>query len=207
MHGSRKEIIAIDVDENISVLKQKFIETELSRIMVYRDNIDNIIGFAHSTEMFKQPEDIKQILLPVTIVPEVMAADELLKQFTNQHRSVAIVVDEFGGTSGLITLEDLIEEIFGEIQDEHDVAEGTEKKISDTEYLFSGRLEIDYLNKKYELEIPEHESYETLGGFIFHNHENIPTPGEEILIHPFSITAVRVKNNKIEQVRLKIMNE
>lgn len=203
----RKEIIAIDVDESIETLRQMFVETELSRIMVYRDNIDNIIGFVHSTEMFKKPDDIKQILLPVSIVPEVMAADELLKQFTNQHRSVAIVVDEFGGTSGLITLEDLIEEIFGEIQDEHDVVEGTEKKISDTEYLFSGRLEIDYLNKKYELNIPEHESYETLGGFIFHHHENIPVPGEEIAIPPFAITAVRVKNNKIEQVRLKIADE
>lgn len=200
----RKEIIAIDVDEDIEVLRKIFIETELSRIMVYRDNIDNIIGSVHSTEMFKKPEDIKQILLPVSIVPEVMAADELLKQFTNQHRSVAIVVDEFGGTSGLITLEDLIEEIFGEIQDEHDVAEGTEKQISESEYIFSGRLEIDYLNKKYDLEIPEHEAYETLGGFIFHHHENIPVPGEEILIPPFTITAIKVKNNKIEQVRLKI---
>ncbi len=203
----RKEIIAIDVDENISTLRQRFIETELSRIMVYRDTIDNIIGFVHSTEMFKKPDDIKQILLPVSIVPEVMAADELLKQFTNQHRSVAIVVDEFGGTSGLITLEDLIEEIFGEIQDEHDVAEGTEKKISETEYLFSGRLEINYLNKKYDLNIPEHEGYETLGGFIFHEHENIPEPGEEIIIPPFIITAVKVKNNKIEQVRLKIVGD
>ncbi len=202
----RKEIIAIDVDESIGKLRQMFIETELSRIMVYRDNIDNIIGFVHSTEMFKRPDDIKQILLPVSIVPEVMAADELLKQFTNQHRSVAIVVDEFGGTSGLITLEDLIEEIFGEIQDEHDVTEGTEKQINENEYLFSGRLEIDYLNKKYELNIPEHESYETLGGFIFHNHENIPSPGEEIMIPPFAITAVKVKNNKIEQVRLKIVS-
>jgi len=203
----RKEIIAIDVEESVETLHKRFIETELSRIMVYRDNIDNIIGFVHSTEMFKKPEDIKQILLPVSIVPEVMAADELLKQFTNQHRSVAIVVDEFGGTSGLITLEDLIEEIFGEIQDEHDVAEGTEKQISESEFLFSGRLEIDYINKKYELEIPEHESYETLGGFIFHHHENIPEPGEEILIPPFTITAVKVKNNKIEQVRLKISND
>jgi len=203
----RKEIIAIDVDESVATLHKRFIETELSRIMVYRDNIDNIIGFVHSTEMFKKPDDIRQILLPVSIVPEVMAADELLKQFTNQHRSVAIVVDEFGGTSGLITLEDLIEEIFGEIQDEHDVAEGTEKQISESEFLFSGRLEIDYLNKKYDLEIPEHEGYETLGGFIFHHHENIPEPGEEILIPPFTITAVKVKNNKIEQVRLKISTE
>ncbi len=203
----RKEIIAIDVEEGVDALCKLFIETELSRIMVYRDNIDNIIGFVHSTEMFKKPEDIKQILLPVSIVPEVMAADELLKQFTNQHRSVAIVVDEFGGTSGLITLEDLIEEIFGDIQDEHDVPEETEKQISENEFIFSGRLEIDYLNKKYNLNIPEHEGYETFGGFIFHQHENIPEPGEEIVIPPFTITALRVKNNKIEQARLKITEE
>jgi len=203
----RKEIIAIEADESIDSLRKLFIETELSRIMVYRENIDNIIGFVHSTEMFKRPEEIKQILLPVSIVPEVMAADELLKQFTNQHRSVAIVVDEFGGTAGLITLEDLIEEIFGEIQDEHDVPAGTEKKIGEDEYIFSGRLEIDYLNKKYDLDIPVHEEYETLGGFILHQHENIPETGEEIMIPPYAITVVRMKNNKIEQVRLKIVRD
>ncbi len=203
----RKEIIAIEADESIDSLRKLFIETELSRIMVYRENIDNIIGFVHSTEMFKRPEEIKQILLPVSIVPEVMAADELLKQFTNQHRSVAIVVDEFGGTAGLITLEDLMEEIFGEIQDEHDVPAGTEKKIAEDEYIFSGRLEIDYLNKKYDLDLPVHEEYETLGGFILHQHENIPETGEEIMIPPYAITAVRMKNNKIEQVRLKIVRD
>jgi CBS domain containing-hemolysin-like protein len=203
----RKEIIAIEADESIDSLRKLFVETELSRIMVYRENIDNIIGFVHSTEMFKRPEEIKQILLPVSIVPEVMAADELLKQFTNQHRSVAIVVDEFGGTAGLITLEDLIEEIFGEIQDEHDVPAGTEKKTGEDEYIFSGRLEIDYLNKKYDLDIPVHEEYETLGGFILHQHENIPETGEEIMIPPYAITVVRMKNNKIEQVRLKIVRD
>ncbi|REJ85297.1 MAG: HlyC/CorC family transporter [Bacteroidetes bacterium] len=203
----RKEIVAIDVNEPIEELKKLFIETKLSKILVYRDSIDNIIGFVHSSEMFKRPNDITQILIPVSIVPEVMTANDLLKQFTNQHRSVAIVVDEFGGTSGMVTIEDLIEEIFGEIQDEHDIPEEIEKKISDTEYLLSGRLEIDYLNKKYDLAIPEHESYETLGGFIFHNHENIPLAGEEIIIPPFTITALKVMDNKIIQARIRINRE
>jgi CBS domain containing-hemolysin-like protein len=154
--------------------------------------------------MFKNPTEITHILLPVTIVPEVMSANEVLKQFTDMHRSVAVIVDEFGGTAGMVTIEDVMEEIFGEIQDEHDVPEETERKVSENEFLFSGRLEIDYLNKKYELNIPEHEAYETLGGFIFYHHENIPEPNEEVLIPPYSIIVQKVKNNRIEQVRLKV---
>ncbi|MBL0066687.1 MAG: HlyC/CorC family transporter [Bacteroidetes bacterium] len=203
----RKEIIALDVTESIASLNKVFIETKLSKILIYRDSIDNIIGFVHSSEMFKKPSEIVQVLLPVSIVPEVMSANELLKQFTNQHRSVAVVVDEFGGTAGMVTIEDVIEEIFGEIQDEHDIPEETEKKINDKEYMLSGRLEIDYLNNKYELNIPESESYETLSGFIFHHHENIPEAGEEIVIPPFTFTAVKMNNNRIEQVRLKINPE
>jgi putative hemolysin len=203
----RNEIVAMNITGTIQELQKLFIETKLSKILIYRDNIDNIIGFVHSSEMFKRPQNLNQILLPVTIVPEVMNANDLLKQFTNQHRSVAIVVDEYGGTSGMVTIEDIIEEIFGEIQDEHDVPEDTEKKLSDTEYLFSGRLEIDYLNKKYDLNIPESEEYETLGGFIFQHHENIPEQNEEIIIPPFTIVALKVKNNRIEQVRFKINNE
>lgn len=203
----RNEIVAMSVTGTIQELQKLFIETKLSKILIYRDNIDNIIGFVHSSEMFKRPQNLNQILLPVTIVPEVMNANDLLKQFTNQHRSVAIVVDEYGGTSGMVTIEDIIEEIFGEIQDEHDVPEDTEKKLSDTEYLFSGRLEIDYLNKKYDLNIPESEDYETLGGFIFQHHENIPEQNEEIIIPPFTIVALKVKNNRIEQVRFKVNDE
>ena len=194
-------------EEMDTEIQKLFIETKLSKILIYRDNIDNIIGFVHSSEMFKRPQNLNQILLPVTIVPEVMNANDLLKQFTNQHRSVAIVVDEYGGTSGMVTIEDIIEEIFGEIQDEHDVPEETEKKLSDTEYLFSGRLEIDYLNKKYDLNIPESEEYETLGGFIFQHHENIPEQNEEIIIPPFTIVALKVKNNRIEQVRFKVNDD
>ena len=203
----RNEIVAVEVTEPISELLKLFIETKLSKILVYRDSIDNIIGFVHSSEMFKGPAAIGEVMLPVQIVPEAMSANELLKQFTNQHRSVAVVVDEFGGTSGMATLEDIMEEIFGDIQDEHDIPEEIEKKITANEYLFSGRLEIDYLNKKYNLNLPEHESYETLGGFILHHHENVPEPGEKVVIPPFTITAVKVSSNRIEQIRLKLERE
>ena len=203
----RNEIVAVEVNQSIEDLMKLFIKTKLSKILVYRDNIDNIIGFVHSLEMFKQPKEITHSMLPVTIVPEAMNANEVLKQFTNQHRSVAVVVDEFGGTAGMVTVEDLIEEIFGEIQDEHDVLEETEKQINENEFYFSGRIEIDYINEKYNLNVPEDESYETLGGFIFHHHENIPQPGEEIIIPPFSIIIQKVKNNRIELVRLKLNRE
>ncbi len=200
----RNEIVAVEVSESVSVLTKLFIETKLSKIFVYRDSIDNIIGFVHSSEIFKEPKEITHSLLPVIIVPEAMNANGLLKQFTDQHKSVAIVVDEFGGTAGIVTIEDLIEEIFGEIQDEHDVPEETEKQISESEFYFSGRIEIDYINEKYHLNIPEDEAYETLGGFIFYHHENIPVPGEEIIIPPFNIIIKKVKNNRIELVRLQV---
>jgi putative hemolysin len=203
----RNEIVAMEVGEPISELIRLFVETKLSKILIYRDNIDNIIGFVHSSELFKRPEDVTHILLPVTIVPEVMSANDLLKQFTNMRRSVAVVVDEFGGTAGMVTIEDVIEEIFGEIQDEHDVPEETERQVGPAEFIFSGRLEIDYLNKKYDLNIPEHENYETLGGFIFHHHENIPEPNQEVIIPPFTIIVQKVMNNRIEQVRLKVVDE
>jgi CBS domain containing-hemolysin-like protein len=154
--------------------------------------------------MFRGPADIMQVLLPVTIVPEVMAANELLQLFIDQHRTIAVVVDEFGGTSGVVTMEDVMEEIFGDIQDEHDVTETTEKKISDTEYIFSGRLEIDLLHKKYVLDIPIGETYETLAGFIFYHHENIPKPNEVIVLPPFTFTIMYVKDNRIELVRMKL---
>jgi putative hemolysin len=199
----RMEIVAINVDETISVLKNKFIETRLSRILIYRDSIENIIGFVHSYEMFKHPENIQSVLLPVSIFPETMTAQDLLKHFTQEHRSVAVVVDEHGITSGMITVEDVIEEIFGEIQDEHDTQDLIETKINECEYVFSGRLEVDYLNEKYNLNIPEGD-YETLAGFIFHYHESIPEPNEVINIPPFVIKVQIIKGNRIEQLRFKI---
>jgi CBS domain containing-hemolysin-like protein len=199
----RKEIVAVEIDEPIETLRKLFIETKLSKILIYRDSVDNVIGFTHSSEMFKNPKDIVSILLPISIVPEVMQAHELLNLFINQHKSIALVVDEFGGTSGVVTMEDVIEEIFGEIQDEHDDPESMEKETAPGEYLFSGRLEIDYLNRKYDFNMPEHEAYETLAGYIVHHHENIPSQGDEIILHPFTFKILQVKDNRIEQVLMK----
>lgn len=203
----RTEIVAINVTESITSLKAKFVETGFAKILVYRDNPDNIIGFVHSYEMYKRPADIQSVVLPVSVFPEPLAAKDLLTHFTENHRSVALVVDEFGMTSGMVTVEDIIEEIFGEINDEHDIEELVEGKIGNNEYVFSGRLEIDYINNKYHLDIPEHEEYTTLAGFIFHNHENIPTPKEEIKIAPFVITVQIVLGNRIEQVKLRVVKE
>lgn len=198
----RTEIVTLAADEPIRMLREKFIETGLSRIMIYRDTPDHIIGFTHSSEMFKKPETIESILLPILIIPESFSARELLTMFTQQRKSVALVVDEYGMTSGIITMEDIMEEIFGEIDDEHDIADLVEGKVENNVYVFSGRLEIDYINTKYNLDIPVSSSYETLGGFIFHHHENIPNPGDVITIPPFLILIQAISGNRIEQVKL-----
>ncbi|MBI2280753.1 MAG: HlyC/CorC family transporter [Bacteroidetes bacterium] len=203
----RTEIIAMNIDDSIEELSQKFIETELSKILIYRDSIDHIIGYVHSIELFKKPESIKSILLPISIVPESMLASEILKQFINQRRSMAVVVDEFGGTSGVVTTEDVIEEIFGEIEDEHDVEELIEQQLDEHTFLFSAKTEIDYINDKYKLAIPESEEYETLGGFIFYFHESIPEKDDKITIENFILTINEVSNNKIELVTLQVSNE
>ena len=199
----RTEIIAMDIEDSIDELKEKFIETELSKILIYRGSIDNIIGYVHSLELFKKPESIKSILLPVSIVPESMPASEILKQFINQRRSMAVVVDEFGGTSGVITTEDIIEEIFGEIEDEHDVEELIELQVDDDTFLFSAKTEIDYINDKYKLNLPESEEYETLGGLIFYKHESIPEKDEIITISNYRFKIEEVSNNKIELIRVQ----
>ena len=170
----RTEIIALDVNDSIEVLKQKFISTRLSKILIYSESIDNIIGYIYSKELFKDPQSIKSILLPVSIVPESMAASEVLTVFIQQHKSIAVVVDEFGGTSGMLTMEDVMEEIFGEIEDEHDKEEMIDKQMSETEFVFSARLETDYINNKYNLHLPILDNVETLGGLIMHYHESIP---------------------------------
>ena len=200
----RTEIIAMSVDDSIEALKQKFVQSRLSKILIYADSIDNIIGYVYSKELFKKPESIKSILLPVSIVPESMAASEVLTVFIQQHKSIAVVVDEFGGTSGMLTMEDLMEEIFGEIEDEHDKEETTEKQLSETEFIFSARLETDYINHKYDLDLPILDNVETLGGLIMHYHESIPHYGEEIRIENFVFTILAVSRNRIEQVNLKI---
>jgi putative hemolysin len=203
----RTEIIAIEVNESIETLKNKFIQTRLSKILIYAGNIDNIIGYVYSKELFNNPQTIREILLPVSIVPESMAASEVLTVFIQQHKSIAIVVDEFGGTSGILTMEDIIEEIFGEIEDEHDKEEMVEKEVSEDEYLFSGRLETDYINNKYRLKLPVVDGVETLGGLIMYHHESIPKHNQEIRIENFLFTILAVSKTRIEQVNLKVLKE
>jgi putative hemolysin len=201
----RTEIIALDVNESIEELKNKFITTRLSKILIYSENIDNIIGYAYSKELFKKPESIRNILLPVSIVPESMAASEVLTVFIQQHKSIAVVVDEFGGTSGMLTMEDIIEEIFGEIEDEHDKEEMIEKQVNESEFIFSARLETDYINHKYQLKLPILDNFETISGLIMHYHESIPKINEEIRIENFVFTISAVTKTRVEQVHLKVM--
>jgi CBS domain containing-hemolysin-like protein len=203
----RTEIVAMDVEDSIVNLQQKFISTRLSKILIYHDNIDNIIGYVYSKELFKRPSEIKNILLPVSVVPESIAASEVLTIFIQQHKSIAVVVDEFGGTSGMLTIEDVMEEIFGEIEDEHDKEELTERKISDTEYVFSARFESDYLNHKYNLNLPIEGDFETLGGLIMHYHESIPVKNEQIRIGKFLFTVLVASNTKIDTVNMKILED
>jgi CBS domain containing-hemolysin-like protein len=200
----RTEIVSIEDNEPIIHLKNRFIESGLSKVLIYNGSIDNIIGYAHSFDMFKKPGTIESILRPITFAPETQKVEELLTLLIQQQKSVAVVVDEFGGTSGMVTVEDIIEEIFGEINDEFDMEKLVEKKISENEYIFSARMEIDYINEKYHLKIPESDDYETIGGFIIHHHESIPKKDEVIEIHDFVFTIVQVSETKIEQVKIKI---
>jgi len=200
----RTEIIAMEVNKSIEELKNKFIETRLSKILIYDTTIDNIIGYVYSKELFKKPESIKNILLPVSIVPESMPANEILTVFIQQHKSIAIVVDEFGGTSGMLTMEDVMEEIFGEIEDEHDKEELIDRQINEKEYIFSARLETDYINNKYNLNLPILDTFETIGGLIMHYHESIPEKNELIKIEHFTFKVIAVSRTKIETVYLTI---
>lgn len=199
----RNEIIAIDDNADIEELRALFIESGHSKIPVYNSTIDNIIGYSHLYDLFCNPTSIKDVLRPVIIVPETMTANKVLDMFISQHRSVAVIVDEFGGTAGMVTTEDLIEEIFGEIEDEYDVDDHTEKKISDSEYLFSARLEIDYLNSTYGLDLPESDEYETLAGLIIHVHHSIPGKNDQIRFGRFTFTITDAGDTRIEQVLLK----
>jgi CBS domain containing-hemolysin-like protein len=200
----RTEIIAIEVDEAIERLNKIFIDNGLSKIIVYRKTIDNIIGYVHSFELFKSPVSIKQILLPIAFVPSAMPGKELLELFTKQAGNIAVVVDEYGGTAGIVTIEDVVEEIFGEIEDEHDVEDLLEEKISEETFRFSARLEIDYLNNEYGFDLPESDEYETLGGFIIHQLETIPALGEIIELENFTLEIEKVSDRRIEVVCLKI---
>lgn len=201
----RTEITAVEIDDSIELLKDAFVRTGYSKVLVYRDNIDNIIGYVNGIELFNKPDSVKRLIVPVIIIPETISAKEVLELFIKQNKSIAVVVDEFGGTSGMLTIEDIIEEIFGDIEDEHDRDDFIEEQIDDTHFLFSARLEIDYLNESYKLNIPESEEYETLAGFILHNYEDIPEVNSVIALENFEVTIVDVTNVRIETVKLKVL--
>jgi CBS domain containing-hemolysin-like protein len=198
----RTEIVAIAWEASDEELKQTFIETGFSKIPVYKENIDNIVGYIHSSELFEHQHEWRKFIKQIPIVPENMSAHKLMKLFMQQKKSIAVVVDEHGGTDGIITLEDIIEEIFGEIEDEHDNREFVARKLSENEYLFSGRLEIQQVNDKFELNIPESDDYETIAGFILHHHQHFPKMNEIIHIENITCKCIRVTNNRIELVRL-----
>ena len=203
----RTEIVAVELNESIENLIATFVSSGFSKILIYNENIDDILGYVHSFDMFKKPKNIKEVLIPIVNIPETIQINEVLNILTRKRKSMAVVLDEYGGTSGIVTLEDIVEELFGEIEDEHDKDNFIEEQLSETEYLFSARLEVEYLNETYHLEIPESEEYETLGGFIVLHNEGIPTQGELIQIPPFSFVIEACSQTKIETVRLVVNNE
>lgn len=198
----RTEIKAVNVEQSIDELRNEFVESGFSKIMVYRDTIDNIIGYVHSFEMFNNPNNITEILRPVGIVAESMPVNKLLSQFIKQRQGITIVVDEYGGTAGIITMEDVVEEIFGEIEDEHDSEDLIEEQHEESIYSFSGRQEIEYINSEYNLDLPESEEYETLSGLIVTVHENIPREGDVIEIDDFHFEILECSNSKIEKIKI-----
>lgn len=200
----RTEVISMDEKDSIEVLRKTFIETGLSKIIIFREKIDNIIGYVHSFEMFKSPESIKQILLPINFVPEAIPGKELLQLFADKSGNIAVVVDEYGGTAGIVTIEDVIEEIFGEIEDEHDQEDWLEEKVSDNEFRFSARVEIDYINDEYKLDLADGDEYETLGGLIIHHLESIPNAGTRLELDNLTIEIEEVSDNRIEVVRISV---
>ncbi len=203
----RTEIIAVDLHETVTNLKKAFIETGYSKILVYKNSLDDIIGYVNAFELFKKPKTIKSILLPVEIVPESMIINDVLNVLMKKRKSIAIVVDEYGGTSGIITVEDVVEELFGEIEDEHDNQDLLEEKINEKEFNFSARLEVDYLNEEYNLEIPKEDAYETIGGFIIHHTESIPESDEELIIDKFQIKIMKVSSTKIDEIHFKVLTK
>ncbi len=199
----RPEVVAIEVNETLTDLRKLILESKHSRILVYQKSIDDIVGYVYHLDLLKEPVSIKEITRPILMVPSSMNAQDLMVQFRKERKNLAWVIDEYGGTAGILTLEDLMEEIFGEIEDEHDVEEMVEKVISDTEYIFAARLEVAYLNKEYNLDIPEGD-YSTLSGYIVSNNEDIPDQNENILLDGFNIKILKASNKRIELVRLKL---
>ena len=204
----RTEISAVDVLDSVEELKELFVKTGYSKILVYQNSVDDILGYVHSFELFKKPKTIKSVMIPIEFVPETILIKDLLDILTKKRKSVAVILDEYGGTSGIITVEDIIEELFGEIEDEHDLEEELiDEIIEENTYLFSGRLDVEFINQKYNLNIPESDSYITLGGFIVNNTKEIPQNKEKIKIDNFEITIHSASNKKIELVRLSILDE
>ena len=201
----RTEISAVEIHDSVSELKERFIETGYSKILVYQNSLDDILGYVHSFELFKKPRSIKSVLILVEFVPETMYIKDVLGLLIKKRKSIAIVLDEYGGTSGMITVEDIVEELFGEIEDEHDsIEELIEKEIEEDVYLFSTRLDVEYLNQTYKLNIPESDSYGTLGGFIVNYTKEIPQKGEQITIDKFHFTIEEATNKKIELVKMNL---
>ena len=198
----RPDVVALSIDSSIEELTQLFIDTGLSRILIYKESIDDIIGYVHISTLFKDPPTIAKALSRVLIVPDTMSAQRLLNLFIRDQKSVAVVVDEFGITAGIVTIEDIMEEIFGEIEDEHDHLNLKEVMISEQEYIFSGRLEVDYLNEKYHLDLEEREEYETLAGLVLYFNQSIPQEGETIVVNNLTFKILSVKNARIEEIKV-----
>jgi len=203
----RTEIVAVDINETVKNIKQLFVQTGYSKILVYRNSLDDVLGYAHAFEMFKKPKNIQSILMPVEFVPESMLINNVLNILTLKKRSISVVLDEFGGTSGIITVEDIVEELFGDIIDEHDTIELLENTINNREYELSARLEVDYLNETYNLNLEEDEAYETLGGFIVYHNEDIPKQDEVIEINNLHFRMLKVDSSKILEVYLKVLDK
>jgi putative hemolysin len=201
----RTEITGVDISESIENLRQLFIETGRTKIIVYKDSVDDILGYVHAFELFKKPKTIKSIIIPVGFVPETILIKDVLNLLTKKRQSMAVVIDEYGGTSGIMTVEDIIEELFGEIEDEHDTIEMIEEEIKKNTYKFSARLEVDYINETYRLNLPESENYETLGGLIVHVTEEIPQEKDDVQIENYKFTIEEVSSTKIDVVLLKIL--
>lgn len=199
----RTDVVAVQMDSNFEELRKLFVKTGFSRILVYEDSIDDIVGYIHISMLYSHPKSITDIISNIIIVPETMSAQRLLKMFITKHKSMAVVVDEFGITAGIVTMEDIMEEIFGEIVDEHDHQELTESLLPDGRYLFSGRLEVDYLNEKYHMGIPEREEYETLAGYILFENESIPSVGDILELDGFVLEITAVDNARIEELKMK----
>ena len=203
----RTEITAVELHETPKILTKIFTETGYSKILVFKDTVDNIIGYIHSYELFKKPKTLKSILIPVEFVPETMLIHEILKVLIKKRKSMAVVLDEYGGTSGVMTVEDIVEELFGEIEDEHDSTDLHEEKVNETTYKLSARLEVDYLNETYKLELPDTEEFETLGGLIVNETGKIPEKDSEIKVGNYLFTILEVSNTKIDLVILEVLTD